>query len=209
VNLRKAERGSADDLLRSWIVPGATVVLGPGAAPDLREYGDIVGRDTAGRAIIQLAVDLRALEKLMAFDAGAADLKWAELVPPRANHPLRRLDQEFNSLRAQRESGLSKIASQKSEGGIALPDHYDDGGLSGGTLGQAGALHFGPGKLSLVVSAPELAIAARAFSFLVSGRILWDKDDGRVRLASSEVPVWPALHVPDLAVGPAALLVLG
>jgi site-specific DNA recombinase len=44
------------------------------------------------------------------------------------------LEQEFNSLHAQREAGLAFIASQKSEGWIALPDHYDDGGISGGTL---------------------------------------------------------------------------
>jgi DNA invertase Pin-like site-specific DNA recombinase len=44
------------------------------------------------------------------------------------------LEQEFNSLHAQREAGVAYIASQKSEGWIALPDHYDDGGISGGTL---------------------------------------------------------------------------
>jgi site-specific DNA recombinase len=44
------------------------------------------------------------------------------------------LEQEFNSLHAQREAGLAYIASQKSEGWIAQPDHYDDGGISGGTL---------------------------------------------------------------------------
>jgi site-specific DNA recombinase len=44
------------------------------------------------------------------------------------------LEQEFNSLHAQREAGLAYIASQKSEGWIALPDHYDDGGISGATL---------------------------------------------------------------------------
>ena len=42
------------------------------------------------------------------------------------------LEQEFNSLHAQREAGLAYIASQKSEGWIALPDRYDDGGISGG-----------------------------------------------------------------------------
>ena len=41
---------------------------------------------------------------------------------------------EFNSLHAQREAALAYIASQKSEGWIALPDHYDDGGISGATL---------------------------------------------------------------------------
>ena len=44
------------------------------------------------------------------------------------------LEQEFNSLHAQREAALAYIASQKSEGWIALPDYYDDGGISGGTL---------------------------------------------------------------------------
>jgi DNA invertase Pin-like site-specific DNA recombinase len=44
------------------------------------------------------------------------------------------LEQEFNSLHAQREAGQAYIASQKSEGWIGLPDHYDDGGISGGTL---------------------------------------------------------------------------
>jgi site-specific DNA recombinase len=44
------------------------------------------------------------------------------------------LEQEFNSLHAQREAGLAYIASQKSEGWIALPDHFDDAAVSGGTL---------------------------------------------------------------------------
>ena len=44
------------------------------------------------------------------------------------------LDQEFNSLNAQREAAQAYIASQRQEGWIALPDHYDDGGYSGGTL---------------------------------------------------------------------------
>jgi len=44
------------------------------------------------------------------------------------------LEQEFNSLHAQREAGLAYIASQKSEGWIALPDQYDDAAISGATL---------------------------------------------------------------------------
>jgi DNA invertase Pin-like site-specific DNA recombinase len=48
------------------------------------------------------------------------------------------LEQEFNSLHAQREAGLAYIVSQKSEGWIALPDYYDDGGISGGTLERPG-----------------------------------------------------------------------
>jgi len=44
------------------------------------------------------------------------------------------LEQEFNSLDAQRESCEAYVASQKAEGWVAVPQHYDDGGISGGTL---------------------------------------------------------------------------
>ncbi len=44
------------------------------------------------------------------------------------------LEQEFNSLDAQREACTAYIASQKHEGWVLQQDHYDDGGLSGGTL---------------------------------------------------------------------------
>ena len=44
------------------------------------------------------------------------------------------LEQSFNSLDAQREACAAYILSQASEGWSALPDIYDDGGISGGTL---------------------------------------------------------------------------
>ena len=44
------------------------------------------------------------------------------------------LDMEFNSLDAQRESCEAYVASQKAEGWLLVPDRYDDGGFSGGTL---------------------------------------------------------------------------
>jgi site-specific DNA recombinase len=44
------------------------------------------------------------------------------------------LDQPFNSLDAQREACAAFVKSQKGEGWKALPDHYDDGGFSGGTM---------------------------------------------------------------------------
>ena len=44
------------------------------------------------------------------------------------------LQQDFNSLHAQREACAAYIASQKHEGWAALDTHYDDGGLSGATL---------------------------------------------------------------------------
>jgi site-specific DNA recombinase len=44
------------------------------------------------------------------------------------------LEMEFNSLDAQREACEAYIASQKAEGWLLVPDRYDDGGYSGGTL---------------------------------------------------------------------------
>jgi DNA invertase Pin-like site-specific DNA recombinase len=44
------------------------------------------------------------------------------------------LDQEFNSLHAQREACEAYVLSQKQEGWLLVPDHYDDGGFSGANL---------------------------------------------------------------------------
>ena len=44
------------------------------------------------------------------------------------------LDQEFNSLDAQREACVAYIASQAGLGWKLVPDLYDDGGISGGTM---------------------------------------------------------------------------
>ncbi|MBT6512598.1 MAG: recombinase family protein [Rhodospirillaceae bacterium] len=50
------------------------------------------------------------------------------------------LEQDFNSLHAQREACEAYVASQKHEGWELVPDHYDDGGISGGHLDRP-ALH--------------------------------------------------------------------
>ena len=44
------------------------------------------------------------------------------------------LEQDFNSLDAQREACAAYIQSHKHEGWVVLPQHYDDGGISGGTM---------------------------------------------------------------------------
>src|SRR5690349_13746092 len=44
------------------------------------------------------------------------------------------LEQSFNSLDAQRESGEAYIAAQRHEGWTCLSDRYDDGGYSGGNI---------------------------------------------------------------------------
>src|SRR5262249_44470500 len=44
------------------------------------------------------------------------------------------LEQEFNSLDAQREAGEAFVASQRAEGWSCLADRYDDGGFTGGNM---------------------------------------------------------------------------
>jgi site-specific DNA recombinase len=44
------------------------------------------------------------------------------------------LEQEFNSLEAQREACEAYVKSQAHEGWRQLPEHYDDGGYSGGSM---------------------------------------------------------------------------
>src|SRR5690242_2521669 len=44
------------------------------------------------------------------------------------------LEQEFNSLDAQREAGEAYVASQRHEGWTCLPARYDDGGFTGGNM---------------------------------------------------------------------------
>jgi DNA invertase Pin-like site-specific DNA recombinase len=48
------------------------------------------------------------------------------------------LEQEFNSLHAQREACEAYILSQKHEGWELVPTHYDDGGFSGGRAACSG-----------------------------------------------------------------------
>jgi len=65
------------------------------------------------------------------------------------------LDQAFNSLDAQREAGEAYVRSQAHEGWTVLPDRYDDGGFSGGTM-ERPALQWlladiAEGKVDIVV----------------------------------------------------------
>jgi len=44
------------------------------------------------------------------------------------------LEQEFNTLQAQREAAEAYVRSQHLAGWVALPDRFDDGGFSGANL---------------------------------------------------------------------------
>ena len=65
------------------------------------------------------------------------------------------LEQDFNSLHAQREACEAYVRSQKHEGWVVLPAAYDDGGISGGTMERPALqrllAEIGAGKLDTVV----------------------------------------------------------
>jgi DNA invertase Pin-like site-specific DNA recombinase len=65
------------------------------------------------------------------------------------------LEQDFNSLDAQRDACEAFVASQKHEGWIALRELYDDGGFSGATMERPAFQRLltdvGDGKIDIVV----------------------------------------------------------
>ncbi|MCX5691318.1 MAG: recombinase family protein, partial [Planctomycetota bacterium] len=65
------------------------------------------------------------------------------------------LEQDFNSLDAQRESAENFIASQKHAGWICLSEKYDDGGFTGGNMERPAVLRLmadiQAGKIDCVV----------------------------------------------------------
>lgn len=65
------------------------------------------------------------------------------------------LDQDFNSLDAQREACFAYITSQKAEGWIAVKGTYDDGGYSGGNIERPGLQKLlediKAGKINIIV----------------------------------------------------------
>jgi DNA invertase Pin-like site-specific DNA recombinase len=52
------------------------------------------------------------------------------------------LEQDFNSLDAQREASEAYIKSQAHEGWRLIRDHYDDAGFSGGSMVRPGSCAF-------------------------------------------------------------------
>lgn len=65
------------------------------------------------------------------------------------------LEQEFNSLDAQREACAAYITSQRHEGWVLVPGDYDDGGYSGGSMDRPGLKRLleeiSAGKVDVIV----------------------------------------------------------
>jgi DNA invertase Pin-like site-specific DNA recombinase len=65
------------------------------------------------------------------------------------------LEQEFNSLDAQYEACVAYVASQRHESWKLIPDRFDDGGLSGGTMDRPGLqrllAEIDAGRIGMVV----------------------------------------------------------
>lgn len=59
------------------------------------------------------------------------------------------LQQEFNSLDAQREASEAFVASQKHEGWQVVTEHFDDGGYTGGNMDR-------PALKRLLAAVPSL-----------------------------------------------------
>ena len=83
------------------------------------------------------------------------------------------LDQEFNSLDAQREACAAYVLSQKHEGWSLLPDYYDDGGYSGGNMDRPGLkrlladVEAGKADVIVVYKVDRLTRALSDFSKIV------------------------------------------
>ena len=83
------------------------------------------------------------------------------------------LEQEFNSLDAQREACEAYIVSQRHAGWIALSDMYDDGGLSGGTMERPALkrlledIHAGKVQIVVVYKVDRLTRSLADFAKIV------------------------------------------
>ena len=65
---------------------------------------------------------------------GSADVKTVRCAIYTRKSTEEGLQQEFNSLDAQREASEAFVASQKHEGWQVITDHFDDGGYTGGNM---------------------------------------------------------------------------
>ncbi len=95
------------------------------------------------------------------------------------------LDQDFNSLDAQREAGEAYIQSQRGEGWVRVPDRYDDGGFTGGNMDRPALQRLlgdvGEGKINCIV---VYKVDRLSRSLLDFARIMETLDKHKVSFAS-------------------------
>jgi DNA invertase Pin-like site-specific DNA recombinase len=83
------------------------------------------------------------------------------------------LDQAFNSLDAQREACAAYILSQRQEGWHLLPQFYEDGGYSGGSMVRPGLqqlladVHAGKVQVIVVYKVDRLTRSLADFAKIV------------------------------------------
>ena len=77
------------------------------------------------------------------------------------------LEQEFNSLDAQRESAEHYIEAQRMRGWTALPDRYDDGGFSGGNMERPGLRRL---LADMAEATMRLVVGDRSINEVISRR---------------------------------------
>jgi DNA invertase Pin-like site-specific DNA recombinase len=77
------------------------------------------------------------------------------------------LEQNFNSLDAQRDACEAFIASQRSEGWVMLRDRFDDGGYSGDNMSRPGLLREGLVDVIVVYKIDRLSRSLVDFARLV------------------------------------------
>ena len=110
------------------------------------------------------------------------------------------LDQAFNSLDAQRAACAAYIESQKAEGWTMLPEHYDDGGYSGGTMERPAlqrllqAVQSGQVDIIVVYKIDRLSRSLSDFAKLV------DIFDAHQVTLSSDTQIYELRRHPDLRV---------
>ena len=91
------------------------------------------------------------------------------------------LEQEFNSLDAQRESAEAYIKSQKQAGWVCVPKRYDDGGFTGGNLDRPALkrlmadIDAGNHDLVFVVFACSYGLAAICWLGVNAGKPIFAK----------------------------------
>lgn len=90
------------------------------------------------------------------------------------------LDQEFNTLDAQRDSAVAFVASHKHEGWVCLPERYDDGGFTGGNMDRPALKRLladvAAGKIDTVL-VYKLDRISRSLADFASIIALFDKHD--------------------------------